>query len=292
MPKPPENDEQWKKNVEPYLSNGVEILGRSGDEIGCTCPFCDRPKFSINYLTGKAQCWSCWSGNQYTFVEVLYEDSSKGIPDYSKLSEAKGISPTTLSQWGVVWHRLLRCWAMPGYSPEGKIRQLYRYQFSKKKFRWWATTGLGHRLFGVHLWDKSKPIAVICEGAWDGMSLWEVMRGCRSQAGNLSVTTSDDNLLKEINVIAIPGCKSFRPEWARMFHGKVVHLFFDNDWPRLVPGGKEVAGAAREGLERAARLLSGSATPPQEIHYLKWGPNHYTDKFKSGFDVSDALWEF
>lgn len=290
---------QYPKTLGPYTCNGVELEWRDGDKnaVGI-CPFCEQPKFTIKLENGTGRCWSCSTGNEKgglnpeIFVEKLYELFDRKTKDYAAIASERGLETETVMRWGMAWNYLLRCWTLPGYSAKGEIRQLYRLRFAKGKKRWWATTNLHHGIFGLNLWEKTKPIVAICEGAWDGMALWEVLRQCQSVEGRLRPTAAAENLLKIVNVVSIPGCLDFREQWIPLFGGKIVHLFFDNDWPRTNPEGKEIAGAARQGLERVSRMLSGSATPPLEIHYIKWGPDHYSKDLTSGFDVSDALREF
>ncbi len=104
--------------------------------------------------------------------------------------------------------------------------------------------------------------------------------------------------MKDANVLAIPGCNTFFPEWVSLFRGKTVNLMFDNDHPvKHSKNGKLVAPAGLSGVCRIAGILADAGIT--EINYLKWGSGTFTRKkqvlegfsrdLPHGYDVRDSL---
>lgn len=297
------------KSLEPYLSSGLD-LSSSGDEATGECPFCGKPdKFSVNVKTGMYRCWSCATGtargggNAELFVEKLWEQFDQGTSKYDSLARLRGLDAATVMQWGACWSPLLNCWMVPGYNAKGKVRQLYRYVGGGNKHRLLGTTGLPHGLFGVNLYDHGKSTVYLCEGLWDAMALWEVLRaakwdigtGCKEQE-LVATYNLKDSLLSDVNVLAVPGCNVFKEQWCSLFGGKDVYLCFDNDHPRKNPKtGRVVPPGVLSGLKRIAGMLAapaGRASPASSIQYLHWGygTNTYHDRGKPhGYDLGDAV---
>jgi hypothetical protein len=172
-------------------------------------------------------------------------------------------------------------WLVPGFDVKGKIYQVYKRIHKIEKGEWvWRllptpgiwSDGKGH---GLHLpaldFDPERPNIVVCEGPWDGMVLWE---------------TWDKGDGHNTNIIAIPGCTTWRDEWTELCRGKCVMLMYDSDHPRqFTPGGRE-SRAGYDGMVRIAKRLSGIA---QSVRWLCWGSDGYDPEKKSGWDVRDEL---
>ncbi len=292
--------------LRPYLSHGVDAsLPRSGDWTQGECPFCEHPRFGVQVdgpegEVGRWKCFRCGRDgpSALTFLRELWTVSSEATTDYDDLSRDRGLLfPETLDQWGVCRSAVTRDWLVPGYGPGGKLDQLYRYvRGGRGKMELRATAGLHHALFGVQLYDATRPVVYLCEGPWDGMALWEVLKSAKrvgngdGDDGKLAFTGSASaSLLAGASVLAVPGCGSFDPRWCSLLAGKTVVILYDSDHPREV-NGKTVPPAGREGVRRAAEVLARSESGrPDSVSYLCWGPDGYDPELPSGYDVRDWL---
>jgi hypothetical protein len=231
-------------------------------------------------------------GNASRFIRMLWEECDKTTANYDELAkERKLLYADTLIHWEVVYSPWTKNWLVPGYNADHTMTQLYRYTLVDGKRRLLPTPTLGHQLHGVNLYDASCTNIYLCEGPWDGMALWEVLGQCkRTEQGLIATGSREKSLLGDACVLAVPGCNTFMESWLPLFSGKVVHLLYDSDHPRInEKTGKPVAPAGLTGLQRVAKILSEASEPPAEIHYLQWGANGYDPSLPSGYDVRDWL---
>jgi hypothetical protein len=149
---------------------------------------------------------------------------------------------------------------------------------------------MAHGLFGVPLYSKSKGTTHICEGIWDGMALWELLRASKLNAqGSIEVTTSlASSLYAWQNVLAVPGANVFSDKWLPLVDDREVTLLYDNDHPRTIQG-RVVDGAGLAGTKRVASLFSKNERRPKSLSYLRWGSDGVDLKRASGFDIRDLL---
>lgn len=285
-----------------FQAHGVDIDHVEGDvQAKGTCPFCGAEKFFVNTNNGLWDCKVCGlSGNPITFVREVYKLSrSLPRPDYAELlASRKLLSADTLWEWGVTRSPFTQDWLVPGYDEGGKLCNLYRYvpiSNGRRKMALLATPELKH---GLHMpaqgLDSSKPDLVICEGPWDAMALWEVMKCAKANDdGSLSLTGSDiSSLTARTNIIAAPGCAVFTDTWNRLASGKTVYLAYDNDHPRTNPQtNARIEPAGWAGMRRVANVLATAAEPPSAVHCLRWGPGEsdHDPTLPSGYDVRDWL---
>lgn len=293
------------KSLKPYLFHGVELSWSNGakEALG-DCPFCGKEgKFSVNLETGLWRCWSCsegterGGGNVVTFLQILWVRSNEQTSnsDYDLLAKhRKLLYPETLIHWGVCRSIITNEWLVPAYGTRGKLNQLYRYSENRNtgKRLLLATSGVHHGLFGVPLNHNHRKLTYLCEGPWDAMALWEILRSTKAMSdGTFVLTGSEQNsLLADANVLGAPGCKVFEPTWASLFEGKKVVLMYDSDHPKVNPKTREpIPPGGYEGAKRVARILASHETPPEEIHLLRWGEQGHDPNQPSGYDVRDAL---
>ena len=272
-----------------FKFHGLELRGDlSREEVLSDCPFCDRQgKFAINKKTTK---WNCLSascglkGNNYEFVRTLYQEASKLKQDYRDLSKNRGLEPDTLKTWGVVRSPINGAWLIPGYNYDKKLVQLYKYARTDKGMAVIPGPGLsGLVMFGSQLYNEKKPMVYLCEGYWDGLRLYEVLRNHREMDGQY-IEDRKGNLLRNANVLAVPGCGSFKDTWSYAFRGKMVYIVFDNDHPK---NGKP--SSAYSGLKRTVGILQGSRYQPNSIEYFKWGDKGYDKRLPHGYDLRDYM---
>ena len=282
----------------PYVFHGLDLDYTGKDEVLCECPFCDRPKFSVNVETGVYRCLVCaegterGGGNKYIFLRHLWELGNSLPTDYNALSEDRGILETTFKAWGLVKSPVTGDWLLPGYGTGGELNQLYKYVRSNGRMLLMPTPTCGHQMFGVPLYDAAKPVVYLCEGPWDGMVLWETLGNAKLSDGRWIRTAGSTNGLELANVLAVSSCGAIGTafeKFAPLFHDKEVRLMFDSDHPYANKAGTEVLGAGRLATERAAGILMRSGYPPSSIRWIKWGEGGVDLSKPSGYDVRDYL---
>jgi len=279
------------KSLQPYEFHGVDLMwDESTENAPALCPFCgnDNRKFSVEVATGQFHCWTCGAGgNATTFLRKLWDEYDRETVDYTPLARERGLLyPDTLMLWQVVYSWRLESWLIPGYGINGKMSQLYKYSN-----RLYPTPTLGHKLHGMNLYNPNHDYVFLCEGPWDGMSLWEVLRYAEGDLEEVNVTANkQNNLLETCSVLAVPGAMVFFEQWCSLFSGKNVYLVYDNDHPRKHPRtGKTLPPAGLVGMKRTAEILSGAKEPPAEIHYLCWGEGGFMSDLPNGYDIRDTL---
>lgn len=294
MPKIP--SKQAPENLRPYLFHGVDLhYDDTNKQAKGTCPFCNRDdKFEVNIETSQAGCFhgSCSNGyNKHSFLGELHKASENQtrIEDYNELADdRKLLHADTLLNWGLCKSSITDHWLVPAYSLKNKkltLSQLYKY-FVGERGLLIPTPTLGHQLFGLNLYDPDKSEVFLVEGFWDAMALWETLKMTKVQEDGSFSSTSNINksLLADVNVLAVPGCKTFFDYWSGLFSNKVVNICFDNDHPK-----EDRPPAGFNGMKRIAGILSSDANPPEKINYLRWGEEGYDLDLPYGMDVRDLL---
>jgi hypothetical protein len=284
---------EWPKGLKAFVFHGLEVDWEPGrEQATADCPFCGKEgKFSINATSSEWHCWSCTlKGNNYGFIRQLWEISDKLTEDYEELAAHRRLLfPETLMHWGVCRSIINRGWLVPGFSPDGKLNQLYRY-IGKTLV---PTPDMSHQLFYPKTFDKTKRLVYTAEGPWDGMALWEILRCSKfdteDSLGTLTPTANEgSSLLAAASVIAVPGCNVFHERWADLLEGKIIALMYDSDHPRP-KGSIVVPPAGWEGMKRVTGILCRAESPPSEIHCLSWGEKGYNPDLPTGHDVRDHL---
>lgn len=301
-----EANEVAKDYVKMYQFHGINVKAKEGKkEATAVCPVCGRDdKFTVDVASGKFQCFVCRMGNMreggniYTFLNILATESLGRTSDeeFEQLRvHRKLTSIKTLKDWGVAKSFITDEWVLPAYNNDQKLNQLYKYtkDISRDKYIYYATAGLSHSLFGTHLFDHDKPTVYICEGPWDAMALYEVLRHARvdKDTGGYAYTErTAESLYTRANVIATPGCNVFMPIWSFLCKGKDVVILYDSDHPRKKDG-KDIEPGSIVGAKKVARTLKESGYEPKSIKFLKWGEEFFDPTKPSGYDLRDALAE-
>lgn len=304
-PQPTTNTrEQAPATLRPYIAHGVDLQWKGNDkEATADCPFCGREKFSVNIATGQWRCFVCGAGNEkgggniYVFLRCLHEESEKATQnsDYSTLAKDRTLEfPDTLVHWKLAKSIINSNWLVPAFGIDSKgklvIKQLYQYVYSNKEQRWFLmlTPELGHQLFGIDQFDKTKGELHICEGIWNAMRYWEALRSTKSTSAGLATTGSvGSSLFASANILAVPGCQVFFDHWITWCTGRNVCLLYDSDHPKKHPRtGVTLAPAGYTGMKRTISLISQTA---ESMQYVKWGEGGYDPDLVSGHDVRDEL---
>lgn len=283
--------EELPKALKPYSFHGVDLSYREkNDEAIADCPFCLRMgKFYINAETGQFSCKTCGeNGNVYSFLRLLWEKSDCPEALVGELATDRSLSPEGLEAWGIRWSAISNEVLIPGFDAGGKFNQLYKREYHSVEKRWFLNMpkGLNHAIHGVHLFDRKKPRVYVCEGIWDGVALWDMLRTVADNGADELIATDDveQSLFASANVVAAPTCTTFSEYWVSLFAGKEVVFLFDNDHPdRMGRLG------ALEGTKHAVSVLMSADEPPDSIKYLNWGEKGFDPDLKHGFDVRDLL---
>lgn len=268
-------------------------------------------------------------GNGYTFLHRLWRFGQEFTKESAleELARERGLLyPETLSEWGVIDSPLVHDWLVPAWPADidagSEVRNLYRYATeykangdgrrkavrilkatpgivgdpSKAQHEKGSASKIIHQVFGMSAFNTRCKTVYVCEGPWDGMALYEVMKRVRNASVDKNVlrfkpTNNDDKcLLAEACVIAVPGCNVFYDKWASILAGKKVVFLFDNDYPgKNKKTGGAIPPAAFTGLKRIIQTLSMADDQPTEVGYLYWGDDGYNRDFPDGYDVRDWL---
>lgn len=296
---PPQVDET-PSALKPFKFHGMELTKKTSEQHSADCPFCGKEgKFYVSETTSKWDCKVCGKyGNSATFISLLWKvcDEATAPEDYHELAGNRGLIDTdVLIHWGVCKSVITGEWLVPAYTYDGKLCQLYRYVRIKNKRRLLATPEMNHGLFGASNYDPSKPRVMLCEGPWDAMILWEALANNKLGLDGKNTTTGNPSasLLKDINVLAVPGCNVFQDVWLSLFTDKEVTIIYDNDHPKKHPTtGTMIEGASYSGIKRVVNSLAHSGDGiPSSVHYLQWGVDGFNPDLPSGYDLRDFLGE-
>lgn len=277
----PKVDNEVPEQLRPFLFHKLELSWGESKEANGDCPFCSKEKrFYVNTETGLWNCRVCGTnGNAISFLRKLYEESLEGQSNYEELAVERRIKADTIRKWGLVQSLVDNEWMAPTFTKVGaeiKLSNLYRYSPVGGKRRLIGTSNFSHGLFGLHLFDPTKPCIHLVEGPWDGMA-WEDALGSK---------LSRREMLKTTNLLAVPGCETFKDEWITLFTGKEVIIFFDNDHPKPNRKGVLQEPHAYKGCKKVAKLLSNVT---DSIKVLQWGVEGYDPILPSGCDLRDIL---
>lgn len=285
-----------------YQQHGVSLdVKPNASQATGDCPFCGREgKFMANVENGLWDCKRCQEkGNLTDFLRILQSRSLEETTeaDYEELRKDRGLlNKDTLRDWGVCKSIISGEWLIPGYNIEWKITQLYRYSLERPGGRYmlFPTKTLGHGILGPLLFDTHKGDVLICEGPWDAMCLWEVVKGAKTRDTGRLIPTATESLSMAAytTILGFPTCSTYNEKWSSILAGRNVALLYDNDHPlKDKRTGKVSEPAAWIGMRRVAQALSVADEQPKQVGYISWGitgSNHNPD-LKHGYDVRDWL---
>lgn len=316
--------EEIPAQLKPFVEHGTDFRTIGDSQAVAECPFCGAAgKFFVGLSEGLWDCKVCSrAGNPTVFVRTVWEESRADLTPLKNLADERGLlGPETLEKWGVRVSGITGEWIVPGFNTAGRVCQLYRWERlpGRSKNTLMATSGLGHYLFGVPLFDKACRTVYVCEGPWDAMALYEVMLDCRravrpdGSEWMAMAGTRSTSLLADASVIAAPGANVFMEQWGQLIGGRDVVILYDSDHPRLkcpkctkswskityeecptcaVPlKPPEQPPSGLEGTKRACRVMAKFEDQPTSVSYLRWGPDGYDPALDTGHDLRDWLRE-
>ena len=221
------------------------------------CPFCSGDQFYLNVETG---LWDCkhankcgLSGNADTFVDKMYQSCLEDTTDANlrQLKAKRGWALQTIKRHGIAWDG--RYYLLPFKSPEGRVKNLLRYNGNRKL----NLPVLRKCLYGLDTVEGGDRILVVCEGPFDAIALDAHLRQCKTRS--------------RYDIIAAPDASTFREEWAKYLADRKVYLFYDNDT------------AGQKAQQKVLTALD-KANLRAEVYGLNW-PTEYPEKC----DVSDLI---
>lgn len=332
--------DELPEKLRPYAALGVNLRWRAdGREAFADCPWCGRngDKFSVNTETGQWHCFVCQEGNErgggnaLTFLRKLWERSFEATNgDSDEFARERGLLYLdTLMHWGVVKSVLTSGWLVPGYSPDGKLCQLYRRVLVRhdashvrhardgdaRRWELRPTPTLPHALHGVPLYDKGKGTVWLHESWGNALTHWETGRMTKRTDEGYAVTGNEGaSLLADVNVLAVANCGAVGEPLRRflpLFAGKRVVLAFDSDHPKqmcqkckkswstiehqqcpvcsVALAGPVVESAGFSAVKRAVKMMTAAKKPLAEIAWVKWGADGHDPDKPSGWDVRDFI---
>lgn len=271
--------------LKPFVFHGVAIdySGTSQECVADECPFCLKEgKFSVNRSNSKYHCKVCGiSGNSTTFIREFY-NVMPDTADNRKIELKKDrnlMSTASLDRWGIKWNSFRGEWVIPAFNTKKEICQLYSYRTIDGKKRFLATPGFSHGLFmDKASWGKlSGSQFILCEGPWDAIALWEVIK------------KHPDQSMRSSTIMATPGCNVFNKAWNPLFSNQKVVIIFDNDHPKVNEKTGLTNQAGWKGLELVVSKMSNAKNPPKSISICQWGPDGFNPTLPDGCDVRDYL---
>ena len=228
-----------------YEQHGVRFTDANDTQGYGACPFCNKEgKFYVSLESGLFDCKTCGlSGNLDTFLEETsreYRERFKGRV-VRGLADDRGLKPKTLRAWGIGWGAGFYSIPLSG-NPSRRVTDIRRYTVGGKSL---STTG-GRASFIVPLELTEARRLWLCEGEWDALALYEVLR---------AVGVDDE-------VYGVPGAANLPNRLVEMLYGREVIVAYDND------------EAGYKGATKVANKLEGAS----EVKFIRWPPA-YPDKF-------------
>jgi Toprim-like len=239
-----------------FTQHGFRIKGESsGSQVFGNCVFCGhRQNF---YLNPEKKMWDCKScgkhGGFKTFLQACANSFATNFTKYKEsakaLSENRGISIETLIEKNIGYNPYNKSYTIP--IPTSNMEEIWDLKvYSNKKLS--ISAGCFTGLYGWENLLNAKSTEVwLCEGEWDGIALYEIMK--REEKSDV--------------VCAVPGAGTFRGDWVSLFKGKNVKVMYDND------------DAGKNGCDKVRKMLSGAA---KSLQFLIW-----PEELKNGYDVRD-----
>jgi len=222
------------------------------DQVNADCPFCNKKEHL--YINPNNLLWDCKrcgrSGNFEQFLHQVAIENEKLItpPMLKKICLNRGLRKQTLMDWGVGYNPHYEFYTIPANGNQKRITtDLRKYKIGNSTY---ATSG-AKLSFVVPKEVYNSETVWVCEGEWDGMAWYEVLR---------KIELHDD-------VYSVIGANNFPNNLMPLLDNKIVNLLYDNDDVGTV------------GMQKAFKRLEFIAKKVNCIHWPKGLPE--------GFDIRD-----
>lgn len=234
-----------------YTKHGVAFSGTvegSGQSYG-SCPFCESEnKFYVNDSNGLWDCKRCARTGDYSgFLAQIAEDNRKYFSGAvaNTLVKNRGIPVSALRAFGVGYNHdryTLAVYGPRNTKGNNPVTDVRLHLLGKGTVA--SPAGKGGLICAPD--NKGARTAWLCEGEWDTIAWWSVIRG---------LGMDDD-------IFGLTGASNFPKDWVPFFKGKDVRLLLDHD------------EAGHRGTAKAWGMLS---TTVNKLHWLNW-PEGTPDK--------------
>ena len=249
--------------IKGYITHGFEPIKKTSKQILGYCVFCGKKKM---YVSLKEGLWFCQrgcnnnGGSYYYFLAELcdYYKLKLKSKKLTALSEERKIPKEILFNFNVAYNKLTKEYLIPEYYND-KIIDVKRYK-KGDNFKYFYSSPNTKKNIWMGFEKEIKENVIICEGEWDFFVLSHVLKN-------------------KYTIIMLPGANSYKEEYNEMLTNKNIHVFLDNDKPKIKKHGKDV-GAATNGEAKIYTNL---------VHYAKTLKFKHWIKKKNGYDVRD-LW--
>tara|TARA_Y100000310_G_scaffold323280_1_gene383417 strand:+ start:2516 stop:3394 length:879 start_codon:yes stop_codon:yes gene_type:complete len=281
-----------------YYHFGLELRNKGSQLLG-NCPFCDKDDhFFVNKDKGMYDCKVCSeSGNSYSFLTALHKKSLSINPmKLGWIVDNRGLLPETLRNFGIVNSSLNPDrWLIPCWNEKKSVVNLYQagiYDREKGKLEVRSSPSpCKQQLYLSHLITKNTKTAVICEGHWDALAMYETLAHLRPPlTDNPSKNNPSDQypflngaktklkatpdfsprnpLLKQVTIVGLPGATTIKPEWMRKLKNKHIILLQDND------------ASGKQCVKMFLKRVEETNTPLASLQTIEWkqgDPNDIRD---------------
>ena len=208
-----------------YKLEANSVINTSkGEQMKCDCPFCKKGDnhLFVNLANGLWECKKCSnSGNHLTFITKLHDQFlvQTTEEDYRSLSKERSIPIEVLQNAGFAYRELYSAWYVPYKNGSDFLNNLGVFypnsSIAKNRFRIFKAPELElkvYRPFNPKKIDTEETF--ICEGEWDALAMYSAFRAAKQPPPA---------------IMAIPGANVWKPEWNKIFEGKSVVFFLDDD---------------------------------------------------------------
>lgn len=273
----------YPPQLRPYVFHGVDLTYYAGDRGGVgECPFCYGDHFFVWRDRHGFVCKQCAaSGNIYTFMNLLYEQSQQHWKESSyelpkavqAVLNAKQLTLDDLLNWGACPSHIDFTLLFPQYNETGALSNLLRVDRIEGKFRPLGTPGC-----------KMHPFRRPGLGANSGHTIYHIPEGLWD-----TITYDKYALANEVpvGVYGVFGSGSFNAAWFKTYFAgaKEILLLFDNDYKRRRQG--RVSQPAKDGIDRIYRYAQ-EHDRSLVVKYLQWGTKTYASpSLPDGYDITD-----
>lgn len=230
----------------PFEQLGFKVRTDSGTQVIGDCAFCGGSEKM--YINRENMLWDCKSCGRDGNLEGFLDQISTVFVNHAtnkalaKLTRSRGLEKETFRAWGVGWSGEFFTIPMHG-NVRGRLVNLKRYRVGGRGM---TTAGCKLNMLRPQKVHDSDTVW-ICEGEWDAMALWELLRKCGV----------------EHDVYAMPGANTFPTDCTALCEGKVVNVIYDNDSP------------GEKGTVRVFKRLTGVAKDLRFFHWPEGTPDDF-----------------
>ncbi len=235
-----------------FRQHGFIDVEETGNQIRGHCPFCLKENhFYLNPSKGVWDCKSCGAEGGFgkylaavnSFTQEHYTQKHKSI-----LSKDRGILKSTLDIFDLGFNPITSKYIIPVYDYQEE-KTLNLKMFSTTEGGILGTATCAHYLFNSWSVTDTHKTVWLCEGEWDCMAMYEILK-------KLNLTQIDV-------AVGSPGANIFKDDWLAYFKNKKVICVYDKD------------KAGFQGQKKVFVKLTGYVDELKFIHWPKAKKKNY-----------------